>query len=110
MFLIFVLVLTSCNSFAQDIQSPSPTPRVSPTQAPSTEVDASWETYTNIDVGFSIKYPANWQEEDLPDENAGQMHRIAVKGPEGGIELAWGIGFGGACPDGYQPIAVAQGD
>ena len=45
----------------------------------------------------------------MPDENAGQMHRIALKGPEGGIELAWGVGFGGACPDGYQPIAIAQG-
>ena len=60
-------------------------------------------------MGFSIQYPSNWQHEDLPDENAGQMHRIALKGSEGGIELVWGIGLGGACPQGYQPIAVAQG-
>jgi hypothetical protein len=72
-------------------------------------VDASWKTYTNAEVGFSIQYPADWQEQDLPDENAGQMHHIALQGPEGGIDLLWGIGFGGACPPGYQPIAVAQG-
>ena len=109
MFLIFVMVLASCSSFAPNPQSPSSAPAVSATQAPSSDLEASWNTYTNAEVGFSIQYPSNWQEEDLPDENAGQMHRIALKGPEGGIELAWGVGFGGACPDGYQPIAVAQG-
>ena len=109
MFLIFVMVLASCSSLAENPPSPSSTPTVSATQAPSSQVEASWNTYTNAEVGFSIQYPSNWQQEDLPDENSGQMHRIALKGPEGGIELAWGVGLGGACPDGYQPIAVAQG-
>ena len=109
LFLIFVMVLASCSSFVQNIQSASPTPTVSATQAPASEVDASWNTYTNAEVGFSIQYPANWQEQDLPDENAGQMHHIALQGPEGGMELVWGTGLGGACPEGYQPIAVAQG-
>ncbi len=110
MYLIFVMVLASCNSFAQNTQSPSPTPTVSATQAPSSEVDASWKTYTNAEVGFSIQYPANWQEQDLPDENEGQRHHIALQGPEGGMELVWGTGLGGACPEGYQPMAVAQGN
>jgi hypothetical protein len=109
LFLIFVMVLASCSSFAQNTQSPSPTPTVSATQAPASEVDASWKTYTNTEVGFSIQYPANWQEQDLPDENDGQRHHIALQGPEGGMELIWGVGLGGACPEGYQPIAVAQG-
>ena len=109
MLLIFVMVLASCSSFAQNTQYPSSNPAGSATQAPSSEVEASWNTYTNAEAGFSIQHPADWQEEDLPDENAGQMHRIALKGPEGGIELAWGVGLGGACPDGYQPIAIAQG-
>lgn len=110
MFLIFVLVLASCSSFAPNTQSPSSAPIVGATQAPSSEVDASWKTYTNAEVGFNIQYPANWQEQDLPDENAGQMHHVALQGPEGGVELVWGVGLGGACPQGYQPIAVAQGD
>jgi hypothetical protein len=96
MFLIFVIVLVSCTSLTESPQSPSSTPTLSATQAPASEVEASWKTYTNAEVGFSIQYPPNWQEEDLPDENAGQMHGIALKGPEGGVELKWGIGFGGA--------------
>ena len=109
LFLLFVMVLASCSSFAQNPQSTSLTPTVSATQAPASEVEASWNTYTNAEVGFSIQYPANWQEQDLPDENDGQMHRIALQGPEGGVELVWGVGLGGACSQGYQPIAVAQG-
>ncbi|HSJ87269.1 MAG TPA: hypothetical protein VK909_08680 [Anaerolineales bacterium] len=109
MFFLFVMVLASCSSFAQNPQSTSPTPTVSATQAPASKVDASWKTYTNADVGFSIQYPSYWQEEDLPDEVAGTRHHIILKGPEGAVELLWGIGFGGACPEGYQPIAVAQG-
>ena len=107
--LVFVMMLASCSSFAQNTQSPSPTPGASATQAPSSEVDAAWKTYTNAGVGFSIQYPADWQQQDLPDENEGQQHHIALQGPEGGIELVWGVGLGGACPQGYQPIAVAQG-
>ena len=100
LFLIFALVLASCSSFAQNPPSPAATPTMSATQAPATEVEASWNMYTNVEGGFSIQYPSNWQQEDLPDENAGQMHRIALKGPEGGIELVWGVGLGGACPEG----------
>jgi hypothetical protein len=76
---------------------------------PSPVTETTWKTYTNAQVGFSIQYPSNWQEKDLPDENDGQMHHIVLKGPEGAVELKWGIGFGGACPEGYQPIAVAKG-
>ena len=101
------MVLVSCNSLAGN--TPSSNPTVSAAQAPSSEVDASWKTYTNAEAGFSIRYPANWQELDLPDENDGQMHGIALQGPEGVVELKWGVGFGGACPQGYQQITVAQG-
>jgi hypothetical protein len=109
LFLIFVMVLASCSSFAGNTQSPSPAPGVSTTQAPASEVEAAWKTYTNAEVGFSIQYPADWQQQDLPDENEGQMHRIALQGSEGGMELIWGVGLGGAYPAGYQPMAVAQG-
>ena len=108
---IFVTVLAACSSFAPNTQSPSPVPTVSATQAPSAEVDAPWKTYTNADAGFSIQYPSNWEEQDLPDINAGQMHGIVLQGPEGAVEVKWGTGFGGACPgpEGYQPIPVANG-
>lgn len=109
MFFIFVIALVSCSSLAENPQSPSSTPAASTTQAPSSEVVASWETYRNAAVGFSIQYPADWQEQDLPDEINGQRHHITLQGPEGGIELIWGVGLGGACPEGYQSITVAQG-
>ena len=109
MFLIFVILLASCSSLAENPQSPSATPTGSATQTLSSEVETSWKTYTNAEVGFSIQYPANWQEQDLPDENDGQRHHISFQGPEGGIELIWGVGLGGACPEGYQPLTVAQG-
>lgn len=105
-FLVLVIVLASCSSFAQNTQSPSSTPTVSATQVPS---DAPWKTYTNAQAGFSIQYPANWEEQDLPDEVAGTRHHIVLKGPEGAVELLWGNGFGGACPEGYQQLKIANG-
>lgn len=110
MFLIFVIVLAACASPVEKPQAASPNPTVIATQIPSSDVDTSWETYKNAEVGFSIQYPANWQEQDLPDENNGQLHHIVLQGAEGGIELIWGTGLGGACPEGYQPVAVAKGN
>jgi hypothetical protein len=71
--------------------------------------ETTWKTYTNAQAGFSIQYPSNWQEADLPDEVAGQRHQIVVKGPEGEVELIWGTGLGGACPEGWQALTVAKG-
>jgi hypothetical protein len=112
--LFFAIALASCNSLAGNTQVTSPsgsTPEVaeSSKQTPSSGIDPTWRKYTNEQVGFTIQYPSYWQEEDLPDENQGQMHRIALKGPEGGVELLWGTGVGGGCPEGYQPITIALG-
>jgi len=114
LFLFFAIVLVSCNSLAGNTQvaspsvtSPGVTESLSPTPSPGTET--TWKNYTNEQVGFSLQYPSHWQEEDLPDENQGQMHHIAFKGPEGGVEIVWGTGLGGACPEGYQPVDVADG-
>jgi len=114
--IIFVVIsLVSCNSLANNTQvtSPSVTNPVlaeSTNQIPLPETEVTWKKYTSELVGFSIQYPSDWQEEDLPDENQGQLHHIAFKGPEGGVELMWGIGLGGACPGGYEQIAVAKGN
>ena len=115
LFLFFAITLASCNSLAADPQVTSPSVSTAdvteiPKQTPSSGVDPTWSKYTNEQVGFSIEYPSDWHEEDLPDENQGQMHHIALKGPEGGVELIWGTGVGGGCPEGYQPLDVAQGN
>jgi len=115
LFLFFVIVLAACNSLAGNPQNlpplvtPSPGMELGSTQTPSSSLDSTWKEYINTQVGFSIRYPANWQVKDLPDENDGQRHHIALQGVEGGIELIWGTGLGGACPEGYQPLAMAKG-
>ena len=113
--LFFAIALASCNSLAVNTQVTSPsvsTPEVaeSSNQTSSSGIEPTWEKYTNEQVGFSIQYPSYWQEEELPDENQGQIHHIAFKGPEGGVEILWGTGLGGACPEGYEQMAVAKGN
>jgi len=103
--LIFILLLTACGTKNQH----TPTVAEKPTQASSLGNDSTWKTYTNEQIGFSIQYPTNWQEQDLPDENDGQQHHIALQGIDGGVELIWGTGLGGACPEGYQQLNVAKG-
>jgi len=116
LFLFFAIVLASCNSIAGNakLTSPSVNPShdvaESSNQTSSSGIDPTWKKYTNEQVGFSIQYPSSWQVDVLPDENQGQMHHIILKGPEGEVELIWGTGLGGACPEGYQPLAVAKGN
>jgi len=70
----------------------------------------SWQTYANPQAGFSIQYPAHWQVETLPVENSGQLQGVVISGVEGIIELYWGMGLGGACPDPQRvELLVAQG-
>lgn len=113
-FIIFAIVLASCNSVAVNTKSLPPAATSVPgttesaAQVPSSGIDPTWKTYTNEEVGFSIQYPANWQEGTIPHDNP-NMHNIDLKGPEGEVELEWGTGFGGACPQGYGQIAVAKG-
>jgi hypothetical protein len=90
--------------------TPAPSTGDSLNQVDSPGIEPTWKKYTNAQVGFSIQYPSYWQEQDLPGENEGQIHHIALKGPEGGVELIWGTGLGGACPEGYQPLAIAKGN
>ncbi|NIP41185.1 MAG: hypothetical protein GWO08_01640 [Gammaproteobacteria bacterium] len=90
--------------------TPAPSVIDNSNQVSSSGNEPNWKKYTNEEVGFRIEYPSYWQVEDLPEENQGQMHHIILTGPEGGVELIWGTGLGGACPEGYQPIAVAKGN
>ena len=69
-----------------------------------------WQTYTNPEAGFSIQMPPTWSVGTLPDQNAGAIHGQAFTGSEGGVEVYWGLGFGGACPGGTEPVQLAQGE
>jgi putative hemolysin len=75
-----------------------------------TATAAGWQTYSDAEVGFSIQYPSTWTSEPLPDQGDGTLHGTAFTGPEGGVEVYWGAGFGGACPEGTEPVQLAQGE
>jgi putative hemolysin len=71
---------------------------------------ADWQTYTNAEAGFSLQVPPDWNEQTLPDQNDGMIRGMAFTGMEGGMEVYWGVGFGGACPSGYTTVQLAQGE
>ena len=91
--------------------APSPAPAASPLAGPAaTRTAAGWQTFTNTEAGFSIMAPPTWNQQTLPDQNGGAIHGMAFTGPEGGVEVYWGVGFGGACSMGTEPVQVAQGE
>ncbi len=109
------LLVAACAAPPATVMTPAPvaTPEPMPTSAPAEPAETpavAWQQYANSEAGFRIDYPAHWTQETLPDQNNGLLKGVALRGPEGSIELYWGVGFGGACPDGYQPLAVAQGE
>jgi hypothetical protein len=80
----------------------TPPPAGSPPEAPD------WQTYANAEIGFSIGYPPGWTMAGLPPTETTQG--VALDGAGGRVELQWGTGFGGACPDGYSTVKLAQGE
>lgn len=71
---------------------------------------AGWQTITNQPAGFSLQIPLSWGELILPDQADGNIHGEAFTGSQGGVEVYWGTGFGGACPTGTVPVQLAQGE
>ena len=83
-------------------------PLIPPTAVPQPAAPPpAWQTYTNP-VGFSIQYPSSWKQAELPP--AATAQGAGLDGPEGTVELWWGTGFGGACPEGTSTVKVAQGE
>ena len=77
--------------------------------APAPAAVDSWQTYSNP-AGFSIRYPATWTKEEVPQKAGDTYQTVSLKGTEGGVDLHWGVGFGGACPQGYTTVKVADGE
>jgi hypothetical protein len=61
-------------------------------------------------VGYTLKAPSTWGQAALPDQNNGAIHGVSYSGVEGGVEIYWGTGFGGACPGGTEPVQLAAGE
>ena len=67
-----------------------------------------WQTYTNADVGFSIRYPATWKALPSPAGSTEPIKTDMIQGSGGTVRLMWGTGFGGACVA-YSALHLAQG-
>ena len=90
--------------------APAPSPVVAPAATGPAASAGGWQTYTNAEAGFSLQMPPTWSGKTLPDQNTGAIHGQAFTGSEGGVEVYWGVGFGGACPSGTEPVQLAQGE
>jgi dipeptidyl-peptidase-4 len=104
-------LMASVDYLSRCFAAPAPTAppaAAPPAAAPPAETAAAWQTYTDTEAGFSIQYPSTWTSEPLPDQNDAALHGTAFTGPEGGVEVYWGAGFGGACPEGTEPMQLAE--
>ena len=104
--LIVLFLLAACVSFPAAYPAPA---SPAPTTAPATAGTDGWQTYGNP-LGFSIHYPATWSQEELPQQAGETIHTVTLQGAEGVVDLQWGVGFGGACPQGYTTVKVAEGE
>ena len=109
--LVAALTLTACAPIpAAPARAPvAPSPQATPASAAAAvpAATADWQTYTNGEVGFSIRYPGSWRQADLPPTET--TRGVAFDGPEGTVELYWGAAFGGPCPEPTK-IKAAQGE
>jgi len=107
LFALLILITAACTPQIPATSAPA---IQAPTE-PAATATPDWQTYTNTEAGFSIRYPSTWKLETLPDQNSGALHAVSLKGAEGGVEIHWGVGLGGGCtPEGLQTIKVAQGE
>ena len=82
----------------------------SETAAPSVVSTTGWQWFVSPEVGYALQVPTSWTGQPIPDSNAGNIHGVAYTGPEGSVEVYWGMGFGGGCPGGTEPLMLAQGE
>lgn len=62
--------------------------------------------YTNSQGKFSLQYPKGWMASS--ETNHGNYKQVFFQGTEGEVMIAWGDGFGGSCPQGYEKINLAN--
>jgi hypothetical protein len=117
--LVAALTLAACAAIppaaapapAPPSREPTPAPVAAAvpaaTAAPPQSAASEWQNYTNGEAGFSIRYPDNWRQAELPPT---EMARgVALDGPEGTVQLYWGTGFGGYCAEAIA-VKTAQGE
>ncbi len=97
---------TSVETAAESPPSPTVVATIPASATPEQAAADGWQTYTNTEAGFSVRYPPNWSLTPSPPSTPEPMMNVDVL--EGHIELQWGSGFGGACYA-YSALHLAQG-
>ena len=105
---LVAVLLGACYPAPATPQASSSAPVASPAVATAASNEPAWPTFTNPEAGFSITTPPTWSQQTLPDQNEGAIHGMSFTGAEGGVEVYWGVGFGGVCPAGTEPVRLAQ--
>ena len=73
-------------------------------------ISMDWQTYINTPGRFSIRVPPTWRAETLPSEAEGAVQGMAFRGPEGGVEIRWGIIPSGSCTGEATTVRTAKGE
>ena len=73
-------------------------------------VTMDWQTCINETVGFAIRVPPTWRAEGLATEAEGTIHGMAFRGPEGGVEVRWGIIPSRDCTGEMMTVRTGKGD
>lgn len=67
------------------------------------------ESYINYEAGFGIKFPGPWDHQSPFDSPDSPQNQEIFSGSEGGVEVYWGVGLGGACTTGTVQVELAEG-
>jgi hypothetical protein len=70
-------------------------------------IPSEWRLYENEEGNFSIWYPPDWNTKTVNETDT--IKTFMIESPQGEIDLSWGSGFGGACPQAYEKIQI-QGE
>jgi len=108
-----LLLAVACAPLPTSSPTATLTPNAAPEEIPQASATpasqgaaAGWQTYANTDAGFSIQYPPDWHQ--TVTSASPPMYGVALDGLQGGVELQWGEGFGGAC-NAPMALRTAQG-
>ena len=80
-----------------------------PTAVPAPVAQDGWQTYTNPQASASAIPPPGARRESRSKPET-RYQTVTLQGTDGEVDLHWGVGFGGACPQGYTTVKVAQGE
>lgn len=78
LFIFIILAASGLYAWFHFYRPGSGSASASPTLLTTPDITVNWQTYVNDQWGYSVKYPPDWNKEDLKDTSA-NIHRISLK-------------------------------